>query len=287
MQPSLARALICALTVLATPSTAELVVASRYVVSDPTGDIGGLSAIDMSNDGATAVMLSDRGTLYSGVFSRDDSAAITGFIVTESRRLRHLGEDNHPDSEGLVAVPGGAAFVSTEDPTRILLYPKNRKDPAYFPDIPAGPDLSNNRGFEALAQDADGALYTVFERPDTDDNTFSVYRLADGIWDIPREIKAVRSFSIVGADFAPDGRLFILERAFSPLGFRSQIRSLDIGDPLGEPVTHFTSTLGQFDNLEGISVWVDSAGDLRLTTVSDDNFTSILRNEVVEFVLKE
>ncbi|WP_299349376.1 hypothetical protein [uncultured Shimia sp.] len=35
-------------------------------------------------------------------------------------------------------------------------------------------------------------------------------------------------FDPVGADFGPDGRLFILERGFNGVGFRSRVRRFDV-----------------------------------------------------------
>jgi hypothetical protein len=44
---------------------------------------------------------------------------------------------------------------------------------------------------------------------------------------------------------------------------------------------------GAFGNLEGLSVWQDAAGALRLTLVADDNFLFFLGTEVVEFTVPD
>ncbi|MEP4194498.1 MAG: esterase-like activity of phytase family protein [Aliishimia sp.] len=287
MLQRIAFAVTCALTCLAMPASADLVVASRMVVSDAQLDIGGLSAIEVSADGKSIHVLSDRGTYYAGVVQRDTNGKLTELEITQTLRLRHDGEHKHPDSEGLVIGDDGAIIVSAEGPSRLLRYQLGNKFPKYLKALPPGIDLVENRGFEALAQDKSGAFYTFFESPDTDTNTFPMYRFKDGAWDVPRHIEALGKFSIVGADFAPDGRLFLLERGFSPLGFRTRIRYFDVNDAKTEPTTVFTSRLGEFDNLEGIALWQDAAGDIRITTVSDDNFMHIWRSEIVEFILKE
>jgi len=51
--------------------------------------------------------------------------------------------------------------------------------------------------------------------------------------------------------------------------------------------TLLVSRLGEFDNLEGMSLWRDADGDIRVTLVSDDNFLPVQRTEIVEFVLRE
>jgi hypothetical protein len=42
---------------------------------------------------------------------------------------------------------------------------------------------------------------------------------------------------------------------------------------------------GDFDNLEGISVWRDATGAIRVTMVSDDNFMFFQQTQLVEFSL--
>ena len=52
--------------------------------------------------------------------------------------------------------------------------------------MPADPRLQrlqDNSGLEALAIDADGALYAIPERSGDWERPFPVYRLRDGAWD--------------------------------------------------------------------------------------------------------
>ena len=90
------------------------------------------------------------------------------------------------------------------------------------------------------------------------------------------------------AEILPQGLLLILERKFSwTQGFKTRFRliSLDKFDNR-EPVTVFTSTSNQFDNLEGLALWKDREGEMRLITVSDDNFHPLQQSEIREFFLK-
>ena len=114
-----------------------------------------------------------------------------------------------------------------------------------------------------------------------------ILRLEDGAWQRAGTLPAQDAFGVVGADFGPDNLLYILERAFSPLGFRSRIRRLSLDGETPQPETLLTTRLGDFDNLEGIDVWRDPAGSTRITLVSDDNFLRVQRSELVEFVLQE
>ncbi len=95
------------------------------------------------------------------------------------------------------------------------------------------------------------------------------------------------SFLPTGADIGPDGLLYILERAFTALGFRSRIRRLDPAAPGAGVQTLITTPMGLHDNLEGISVWRSNTGATCLTLVSDDNFLAIQTSELVEYALTE
>ena len=93
----------------------------------------------------------------------------------------------------------------------------------------------------------------------------------------------------VGADFGPDGRFFLLERAFlGAWGFRSRVRVFDIvEDQIVHESVAFETTTSEHDNLEGISVWMDSTGQLRMTMVSDDNFFLLQQTKIVEYALPQ
>lgn len=92
----------------------------------------------------------------------------------------------------------------------------------------------------------------------------------------------------MGADIGPDGRFYLLEREFTGVGFRSRVRRFDMSDTaLTNEITLIESHLLRHDNLEGISVWRDAAGALRLTMISDDNFNFFQRTELVEYTVPE
>jgi hypothetical protein len=68
------------------------------------------------------------------------------------------------------------------------------------------------------------------------------------------------------------------------VGFRNRVRRFAL-DGTGEEVVLETRVL-TYDNLEGISVWQDVQG-LRMTLISDDNFRSFQRTEIVEYRLTD
>ncbi len=279
MLKRLAVALGAALVCIASGSPAEI--RTLTLPREP----GGLSAIDVLDGGALAYILSDRGFLYRAAIIRDEDGGAIALDIRDTQRLRHDGETRHPDSEGLALGADGAFFVSTEDPTRLLLYRWGNKDPDYLPALPTQRALDDNRGFEALAIVPDGALYTLFETPDGDE--YPIYRLQAETWSEVARIPAAPGFAMVGADFDTSGRLYLLERAFSPLGFRSRLRRLTFGSDMVHSEILLTTALGRFDNLEGLSIWTDSAGAERISMISDNNFLSILDAALVEMPVPE
>lgn len=252
---------------------------------------GGFSALDLSDDGAGYVTLSDRGQVLAGRFSRDGDGMVTGATillqdwVRNARGQRLLGK--LADAEGVARDGFGGIFVSFEGEARVTHYPA-----IGGPEIPIDSPrefaaFPGNAGPEALAMDAAGVIYAIPEHPMLRNRAFPVYRLRAGIWDRPFAIEAVGTWLPVSADFGPDGRLYVLFRDFLGIrGFLSRVARYDVTqDGLGPEMVLLETAPGTHDNLEGLAVWVDAAGAMRLTMISDDNFSFLQQTELVEYRL--
>jgi hypothetical protein len=114
-----------------------------------------------------------------------------------------------------------------------------------------------------------------------------VFRLAPGARDwttgaLPR----ADDFLVTGADVGPDGRLYVVERAFTWLGgfsVRLRVAALD-GRPALSPETLMVRR-GGTDNVESVAVWRGPDGRLRLILVTDDNFNALQRTVFAELIL--
>ena len=250
---------------------------------------GGFSAINVDPDGIGFTTITDRGFYTSGRFTRDAAGAISQIV---SAPLRQIHDKNGKpfgefasDSEGLAVAADGTAYVSFERVTRIARYAKLSDPSLPLRKHPDFKTMNINAALESLAIDADGTLYTLPERPINDTQSFAVYRYKNVVWDQPFAVPKRGFFLVVDADFGPDGRFYVLERQFYGLaGFASRVRRFKIGtDGLSDEETLFQSALGQHDNLEGLSVWRDASGVLRLTMISDDNLLFLQRTEIVEY----
>ncbi|MDZ7906256.1 MAG: esterase-like activity of phytase family protein [Cypionkella sp.] len=254
---------------------------------------GGLSGIEVSGDGQSVVLLSDQGAIATGQISRDTAGLITNITLSPFQLLKALGDaplsDSRNDSEGLALDGQGRAYISFEGVARVLRYDDLAGSAQNMPDHPDFAGLQTNSALEALAVDADGTLYTLPERSGAEARPFPIYRLRAGVWDNKLSLPREAGFMPVGADFGPDGRLYILLRQFHGIsGFSSKLIRMTVGeDALGPAEVVMQSRAGFHDNLEGVAIWQGAAGDLRATMVADDNFLPFLSTGLVEYRLPD
>ena len=288
VQIAAALILICQ-GVLADPSRAVYLGSFRWHMN--ASWFGGFSGIELSSNGQTMTVISDRGKILTARIER----TATQIAAIRPGKPRHLKSSTGArvsgrigDVEGLVVAPDGSLYISFEGIARVAHYdtaadaaiPLHR--PASFAAMPL------NGSLEALAMDPRGRLYTLPERGADQNGKIPVYRWDGDRWSTPFTLPARDGFLPVGADFGPDGRFYLLERTVSIFGFRSRIRRWDITETRAnnERILLQTSS-GTHDNLEGLSIWRDASGNLRATMISDDNFIALQTTEIVEYSLTE
>ncbi|MGI9395172.1 MAG: esterase-like activity of phytase family protein, partial [Boseongicola sp.] len=273
------RAGFVALVLAAAPAIAEpkLEHVGTFVWDRPERYFGGWSAIEVQDGGATFIAIGDNAQIFQGSFTRngDAIAAIPKRPIGALKDLdgvpyfRKNGE-KLGDSEGIVLLSDGKFAISFEREHRIFFY---RGDEAIgrAPEIPQAERLPLNRGVEALAVDPSGQLVAIPETIPADAPGFPVWRLEGDRWDTVFHVKRTLGFRPVGADIDAQGRLYLLERAFRLFGFQSRIRRFSLNNPTSDGIVIWQPAMAAFDNLEGLSVWLDNSGELRMTLISDDN----------------
>jgi hypothetical protein len=268
------------------PMPEGLVGVYRWTFNDPA--FGGMSAIEVDATGTRFVALSDRGHFFAGTLRRDADGRVddvTDVVVTpvvgrEGKRLRK----GKLDTEGL-AIGADGIYVSLEGPAQVVRFKTLSGGGKAISAADDFAGMQRNSSLEALAIDADGALYTLPERSGRLDQPFPVYRFQDG-WTMPFSIPRIGDYLATAADFGPDGKFYLLEREFHGLlGFQSRVRRFDPDGSGGEVMLE--TAIGQHDNLEGLSVWRDDAGNLRLTMISDDNFRFFQSTQIVEYTIPD
>lgn len=275
---------------LARAEAPGLVLDARVVWREGALGFGGFSGLAVLDQGARLVAIADQGRWATARIERD-SGRLVAVRMTGFGPLRAISgatlTDDEDDAEGLAIDRLGRAFVSFEGFHRIRQYDRIDGPAIAVPSAPQFAGLQNNSGLEALAIDAGGALHAIPERSGALTRPFPVFRLRDGAWDTDLRIRRDGRFLVVGADFGPDGNLYVLERDFRWLGgFASRIRRFRPGPQgLTDETTLLETPFGTLDNMEGIAVWRDAGGRIRVTLIADDNFFALQETVVAEYRL--
>ena len=283
-------ALIFLLLALVPAAAAEYLGSLTWRRAEPA--FGGYSGLELNDDGTGFVALSDRGHTISGRFRREAGRIVE---IRSGPLVPLQGRDGGPvagrfiDSEGLGIAPNGQIYVSFEGIHRVWRYGALSSAPDRLKRHPAFRGLQNNSSLEALAIDANGTVYTLPERSGVLTRPFPVYRFRKGRWSQPFALSRHGPFLPVGADFGPDGRLYLLERQLAGIfGFQNRVRRFTLGTgPILAEETVLETPIGRHDNLEGLAVWADETGAIRLTMISDDNHRAFQRTEFVEYRLSQ
>ncbi len=267
---------------------AEFSYLGTYVWSEKDPSFGGLSGLEVSDDGTSLLAVSDQGWFIEATIVRSGET-ITG--MEDLRQSPVKGRTGgtllaeHFDTEGLARTADEMIFVSFEDLTRVGRFDGVDGTEQALPNHPNFPEYGTNASLEAIAVNGAGHVYTLPERSGRANKPYPVHVFRDGRWTLPFHIPRRGVFVTTGADFGPDGRLYLLERDFTGIGFRTRVRSFT-ADGQDEKELLVTAN-ATHDNLEGISVWQDAAGDIRITMVSDDNFRGFQQTELVEYRLTQ
>jgi hypothetical protein len=267
-----------------------------YVWTIDNPDFGGWSGFDTSAEGSVFRAVSDIGKTIGGRLIRDEASVVTG--VEAGPIMPLLGDAGEVmkgptrDAEGVDLSADGSFAVSFEGAkrtARVMTYAGETTKGVILTDGRFMGKLAENKGPEALAFLPDGTAYAILEGQTGPFGDHRVYSGKGKEWSEVFSIPRDGTWSPVGADFGPDGRLYLLERDFWPLlGFRSRVLRMTVtADGLAESEVLFETHVGVHDNLEGIGVWTAPDGSLRMTMISDDNFRRSQRTEIVDYAVAD
>jgi len=277
---------------------------SGLILTSSFRGFGGLSGLRLDPKGERFIAISDKGSWFTGrIVYR--GREMTGLEDVEASPM--LGPDGRPitargwfDSEA-IALDGSFVYVGLERVNQLLRFDFSkgftRSRGEVVPLPPAARKLPYNKGIEALVmvpkgQPLAGTLIAISERGlDAAGNILAF--LIGGKTPGQFSVRRTENFDVSDATLLPSGDLLVLERKFSLLGgVGIRIRSVALktvapGAVVDGPAI-FTADLGnEIDNMEGIDSHVTPKGDTVLTMVSDDNFSMIQRNLLLQFTLVE
>jgi hypothetical protein len=267
---------------------------------------GGISAIHVETDGSHFVAVTDNGSWLRGrILYRDGKP--DGIADIEMAPI--LGSDGKPlathgwyDAESLTEIDG-LFYIGIERVEQIVRFNyrrdgfRARGEPIAVP--PDFKTFTHNKSLECLAAGPKGSglagkLIAVTERSlDSAGNhrSFLIGTSAGGDHVVRFSVKRSDDFDISDCTILPPGDLLLLERSYSPTrGVAMRIRRVPLtAIKPGELVdgrSLIEADLGyQIDNMEGIAVHRNARGETVITLVSDDNFSVIQRNLLLQFTL--
>ena len=264
---------------------------------------GGVSAIHMAPDGAHFLSVTDKGSWLRGriVYRGGHPAAIA-----DAEMAPLLGANGRPlaakhwyDSESLTRGIDGLYYVGIERVEKIVRFDLRRHSlRARGVPIPVPADFKTfkyNKSLECLAAPPKGAphagsLIAVTERSLDAAGNMRAYVLRD--WQFTRfSVKRTEGFDVSDCTILPPGDLLLLERRYSPLSGvavrirRVQLAAIKQGALIDGPELFKADLAYQIDNMEGIAIHRGRRGETIITLVSDDNFSPIQRNLLLQFTL--
>ncbi|WP_203291734.1 esterase-like activity of phytase family protein [Maricaulis parjimensis] len=262
---------------------------------------GGLSALELSDDGSRMLAISDSAWWVKAEIVWTETNELAN--VRNIRIDAMLDPDGEPlegrmaDSEGLTRGYGPDYLVSFEREHRIWAYPigedwsgTETALPRPFSTPDAAQYLGNNQGLESLARLPDRSIIAGVEYPSTFLPNHTIWRLPlAGEWDDNR-ITPTPTFGLTGLA-VHDGEVYALERFWArDVGNRIRIRRFAATELSPWPLQ--AETIGALDppmivdNFEGIAV-IEREGETLLLILSDDNFSDNQRTLLLAFAVEE
>jgi len=264
---------------------------------------GGISALQMDPDGAHFLAVTDNGSWLKARIVYDKGVPAG---IADAEMAPALGSDGTPlaahgwhDMESLAAAGDEQFYVGIERVERIERFDMRtggleaRGTPVKVP--PDFKTFKYNKSLECLAVPPAGSphagkLIAVTERSLDAQGNHRAFIL-DGDRVERFSVKRSDDFDVSDCAVLPPGDLLLLERSFSiTAGVAMRIRRIPLSalkdDALVDGAPLVTAGMAfQIDNMEGIGVHRNAQGETILTLVSDDNFSPIQRNLLLQFAL--
>lgn len=276
------------------------------VLTSPAADFGGLSGLLVDPDGVGFLAITDRGWWLKGRIEAEGDRP-TGIGSAFMAPLAAAGgglllKQGRGDIESLARVPGGTV-VGIEHAQEVWLFPGADPLRSGGRKLLADPQLAKlgaNESLETLIVPPPGTvgapapLIIIAEQSPTDPAILPGFLF--GPLDRPAArgtfaVERIDGFSATDAALADDGMVYLLERRFDTLrGVFMRIRRFPLAEIKpgalirGETLIE-ANGMAAIDNMEGLALHRNAAGELILTLLSDDNFSPLQRTLLLRFAV--
>ena len=285
---------------------------------------GGWSGLALDADGRRLLAISDTGSWLTAElrYDRSIAAGLSPSGIADARIGPLRDADGAPfargrdrDSEGLAVVAGtiekGEALISFEQNHRVGRFPIGPDGvgplQGYLPVPPETAQMSRNTGLEAVCvlrgSAHAGSVVILSERfPGSQSHVgwlgaagpLSDTRAPGGNWR-RLAIVSIDDFDLTDCHGLADGGMLVLERRFhlrdALSGPKMRLRRFTATEiasqaPMRGEVLVVAGPGEEIDNMEGLAVHTNAAGETIVTMISDDNFNHRLqRNVLLQFAL--
>jgi len=269
---------------------------------------GGLSGLQIVNQGRRLIAISDSGYWLTAKIERDENQSFKALKNVKMIKIysgagpRGAVDKYYRDAEGLARL-GNQLYVSFEGAHTISEYGYTKTGLLLDPRVLKLPeDLTKtqiNKGMEALAHAPrgtalDGHLVAILERGGRREHpTYGWIINPQKPSDKTGRFTLLRDslFDITGAEFLKNGDLIVLERRFTlatGAGMRLRLIKADElkkGETITGRVVFEAGLPHRIDNMESVSIYENEAGETILALISDDNHSVLQRTILLEFVL--
>ena len=274
------------------------------VLTSSEQSFGGISALNIEPDGAHILAITDNGSWLRGRIVYQDGKPAG---ITDAEMAPILGADGKPlasrgwfDVESLTELDG-MHYIGIERVEQIVRFNLARDGlNARGEPIAQPPDFKTftfNKSLECLlggpkASPLAGKLIVVTERSLDAAGSHRAFLLKGN--QVERfSVARSDDFDVTDCTILPPGDMLLLERRYTPArGPAMRIRrlalaSLKSGALVDGKVLIEADLDYQIDNMEGIAVHRNAAGATIITLVSDDNFSAVQRNLLLQFKLAD
>ncbi len=268
-------------------------------LSTPVPKFGGLSGLLIDPTGRNLTAVTDKGRWVTARLRYDAGGDLVGIEGAKMDRLRGpdgkvLRRKTNHDAEALARLPDGSLLVALEKKHRLLRYPPGASPLAGRPrDLPmtkAMKRLPKNDGMEALVTLSDGRVLALSEDDSGDRHPGFLWNGKS--WD-SLTYRGRRPYQPSGATLLPGGDILLVERRFSLAGgFAIRLTRID-RDSVAPGAVLESRELARLappltsDNLEGIATRQGPGGETLILLLSDNNFSPLQRNLLLQFELLE
>jgi hypothetical protein len=252
---------------------------------------GGMSGLDMIDQGKDFWAISDRGYLFRADLARDAA----GHIKSVSLAGKYQFHDSfgrpvtgfQSDTEAVRQDADGSILVAFEGLARVARFHPPDMTPKMLHIWDRFRSIWGNQGLESLAIDSSGQILAILERPVVGKVYRTLVYQGGDDWQDGPQLPSDGRFMATDADYGPDGRLYVLERRFSILwGYTTRISAYrPIAGGYSRPERILQTNAGEYADFEGLSLWKDTQGRTIATLISDNNFLPFTPTTIAEFVV--